>query len=148
MANIEQTFNLKQHSDKHKVGCYLGVLLMVSHLTVGSLLMFNLGIWGIVIWIAIAASGFYLYNKHYSSKCIVQTTVGGFSLEVLTKSAEIDIALRQFRWIDLSTFSFFANKGKYELTLTLPNEEKIIFDTDSCEKFYDYLKARFPEKKR
>ena len=146
MERVEQTFNLKQHSDKHKVGCYLIVLLMVSHLSIGGLLMFNLGIWGIAIWVAIVASGFYLYNKTYTSKCIVQTTDEGFSIDVLTKSAEIDITIRQLKWSDLMYFSYYSHKNTQTLTLTVSNQEEIVFDGVTAEKFYNYLKVCFPEK--
>ena len=143
MANLDQTFNLKQHSDKHKVGCYLMVLFMVSHLSIGGLLMFNLGYWGIAIWVAIVLSGFYLYNRIYTSKCIVQTTAEEFSIEVTTKSAEIDIAVRQFKWSDLVKFSYYSHRSTQTLTLTVSNQEKIVFDSFTAEKFYDYMEYAY-----
>ena len=146
MPKLEQTFHLQQHSDKDNVGCYLWVLLIMGHLVIGGLLMFNLGYWGIAIWVAVVASGFYLYNKNYTSKCIVETTAEGFSIEVTTKSAEIDIATKQFTWTDLVKFSYFSRRSTQTLTLTVANKEKIVFDGVTAEKFYYFLKARFPEK--
>lgn len=144
----KRVFKLYQYKDDEGLGCTLQILTIIAYLFLGFFFIDKLGAAGAMLPIGMVMVAWYFIRRRSRSFCKVTVDEDGFTVEVVTPSAEIRVGKNTFVWSDLQEFEYYYGKSGQWVHLYIANVEKIVLTGYECSHFASFLKKHFPEKER